>query len=88
MEASVIHYRGSKKNRYKYGGNHIILKVATINTKEAATKLLNKKVTWTSTGGKIITGEVVKEHGNSGAVRAIFEKGLPGQSIGGKVDIK
>ncbi len=88
MEASIVHYRGSKKNRYKYRGNHIILKIATVNTKEAAVKLIKKKVVWTTPTGNKITGQIVKEHGNSGAVRAIFEKGLPGQSLGGKVEVQ
>ncbi|MEK6940449.1 MAG: 50S ribosomal protein L35ae [Nanoarchaeota archaeon] len=86
MEAVIIHYRGSKKNRYKYG-NHIILKVPKVDNKESALKLLHKTVKWKSSSGKLITGEIVKEHGNKGAVRAIFERGLPGQALGKKVEV-
>ena len=88
MEAAIINYRGSPKNRHKSGGNHIILKIKTVNTKADAHKLIKKKVIWTSPAGKKIVGEVAKEHGNSGAVRAIFEKGLPGQALGGKVEVQ
>jgi large subunit ribosomal protein L35Ae len=37
---------------------------------------------------KVITGKVSAAHGNSGAVRALFEKGLPGQAIGKHVRIE
>ena len=85
MEAIIVNFRGSHKTQYP---NHIILKPSNSNSKEEANKLLNKKVTWTTPSGKEITGIVKKEHGNKGAVRAIFEKGLPGQAIGTKVKIE
>ncbi|MFA4983551.1 MAG: 50S ribosomal protein L35ae, partial [Candidatus Micrarchaeia archaeon] len=37
--------------------------------------------------GKEIIGKVSKAHGNSGAVLARFDKGLPGQAIGTEVEI-
>lgn len=86
MEAVVMNYRGSKRTRYRYG-HHLILKVTSINTKKDAQKLLNKKVTWKTPSGKLLTGTIVKEHGNSGAVRAVFTVGLPGQALGGKVTV-
>jgi len=36
----------------------------------------------------MITGKVSSAHGNNGIVRAIFEKGLPGQAITTEVEIK
>ena len=53
-----------------------------------AEKYVGKSVTWTSPAKKVIKGKISAPHGNKGVVRAIFEKGLPGQSIGTKVDIK
>ena len=35
-----------------------------------------------------INGVIKAPHGNKGLVRAIFEKGLPGQAITTKVDIE
>jgi ribosomal protein L35AE/L33A len=36
---------------------------------------------------KKISGKISAVHGNKGAVRAIFESGLPGQAVGGTVVI-
>jgi large subunit ribosomal protein L35Ae len=58
-----------------------------IESKEKAAELVGKKVTWTSPAGKELTGEVLAPHGSKGAIRARFEPGLPGQSIGQKVKI-
>ena len=38
--------------------------------------------------GKTINGKIAGPHGNKGLVRAIFEKGLPGQAITTKVEVK
>jgi len=57
-------------------------------TKEAAEKLVDKKVTWKSPAGKEINGRIASSHGNKGALRAIFETGMPGQAIGQKVVIE
>jgi len=37
---------------------------------------------------KKITGKISSAHGGNGVVRAIFEKGLPGQAIGTDVEVK
>jgi ribosomal protein L35AE/L33A len=36
---------------------------------------------------KKIKGKIQALHGSKGAVRALFEKGMPGQAIGGKISI-
>jgi len=85
MEAIVANFRRGKKTQKL---KHMILKVASIDNKEKAAKLIGKKVVWTSPAGKKLEGEIKAVHGNSGAVRAIFEHGLPGQSIGTKIKIE
>lgn len=60
----------------------MIVKVNGVENKDKAISLLNKKVTWKSPAGKEIHGVVTNTHGNSGALRVQFEKGLPGQSVG------
>ncbi|MBU2590372.1 MAG: 50S ribosomal protein L35ae [Nanoarchaeota archaeon] len=85
MEAIVANFRRGKKTQKL---KHMILKVASIDNKTKATKLVGKKVVWTSPAGKKLHGEIKAVHGNSGAVRAIFEHGLPGQSIGTKIKIE
>jgi len=66
----------------------MVIRVKSVNTKEEAQKMIGKKVTWKSTTGKEIKGEVTNTHGNKGVLRVQFEKGLPGQSIGGKVSVE
>ena len=85
MEATIAAYRGSRRTRTM---NHMIIQVANITSAEKAKALENKKVIWKSPAGKEIAGKIIKPHGNKGAVRAIFEKGLPGQALGNKVQIE
>tara|TARA_B100001971_G_scaffold194820_1_gene201167 strand:- start:1093 stop:1350 length:258 start_codon:yes stop_codon:yes gene_type:complete len=68
--------------------NHMIIKPEGVSNKEGAVKLVGREVVWKSPAGKEIKGKVAKEHGRNGCIRAIFEKGLPGQSIATKVEIK
>ena len=65
----------------------MVVLVKGVADKEAAGKLVGKKVTW-NTGKKDISGEVRSAHGNSGAVRVLFETGMPGQAIGQKVSVQ
>ena len=65
-----------------------VLRKEKPKTKKAdAEKLLGKKVEWTTTSGKKLSGEITRVHGTKGAVVAKFEKGLPGQALGTKVQI-
>ena len=59
-----------------------------VKTREEAGKFVGKEVVWTSPAGKKIVGEVSSAHGNKGLVRAIFEKGLPGQARNEEVDVE
>jgi large subunit ribosomal protein L35Ae len=75
-------------------GNHTVherqflIEVSGVKTKEEAGKFAGKEVEWKSPAGKIIKGKVSAAHGNNGVMRAIFEKGLPGQAITTEVEIK
>ncbi len=82
MDALIANFR---LGRHTKSNNHMILLVPGISKKEKATALIGKKVTWKSSSGKEIAGKVVSTHGNKGAVRVIFEKGMPGQAVGQKV---
>ena len=55
---------------------------------ETAKTFLSKKVTWTSPAGKAISGQITNMHGNKGAMRVQFEKGMPGQAIGQKANVE
>ena len=83
-KAKVIQFRRGLKRIHE---RHYILEVSAKNREEAS-KFVGKVVEWTSPAGKKIAGKISSAHGNSGKVRAIFEKGLPGQAKNTEVDIK
>ena len=87
MKARIASFRGSRRIRK---GNQCILQVDKVTTKEEAKKLVGKTVTWKTPAKepKTITGKITAAHGNSGAVRVLFETGMPGQSLGMEVDIQ
>jgi large subunit ribosomal protein L35Ae len=66
----------------------MIIVIGGVSNREKATALVGKEVVWKSPAGKEIKGKVAAAHGNKGAVRVIFEKGMPGQSLSNKVEIK
>lgn len=81
----VVQFR---RGRHSIHEKHFLIEVSGIDSKEKASKLIGKEVTWTSPAGKVINGKVSGTHGNNGVVRAIFEKGLPGQAVTTEVNIK
>ena len=88
MKGAIASFRGSRRLRK---GNQCIVKVDKIEKKEDAEKLVGKIVKWQTTSTKEkreITGKVTAAHGNSGALRVLFEKGMPGQSLGTEVNIE
>jgi len=85
MKGIISNFRVS---RHTMKGNHLIVKPDGVATKEGAVKLVGKHVVWKSPAGKEIKGYVAKEHGRNGFVRVVFERGLPGQSIGDKIEIQ
>ena len=85
MQATIANFRGGKHTKYD---NHMIIYLPTASTREEAKKFIKKKVVWKTETGKLITGEIVQVHGNKGAVRAIFERGMPGQSVGTPVEVQ
>ncbi len=84
MKGKVIQFRRGRKT---YKPRHFILDLGAKN-REQAQKLKGKEVEWKSPSGKIIKGKISSAHGNKGLVRAIFEKGLPGQAINQEIEIK
>jgi len=85
MEAVIVNFRSAKHHTVP---NQMIIKVGGYSDKEKAKELIGKKATWTSPAGKQLTGKVSAQHGNSGAVRAIFDTGMPGQAVGQKILIE
>ena len=86
-KGTVIQFRRGRKTQKP---KHFLIEIPETDTREKATKLVGKTVEWKSTGKtpKTITGKISSAHGGNGVVRAIFERGLPGQAIGTDVEIK
>lgn len=80
----VIQFR---RGRHTIKEKHFLIDIGAKNIKEAE-KFVGKEVEWKSPAGKIIKGKISSSHGNKGIVRAIFEKGLPGQAITTNVEVK
>src|SRR3989338_3186069 len=78
MEGIVVNYR---MGRHTQTGNQMVVKVKGVASKDKAKALMGKTVTWTNTKGGTIAGKIASAHGNSGNVRVLFEKGMPGQAI-------
>ena len=80
-----IQFRRSRRVIHE---RHFLIEIPDSENREQAEKFVGKKVVWKSPAGKEITGKISGAHGNKGIVRAIFEKGLPGQAITTKVEVK
>lgn len=84
MEAWVTSYRRGKNTSYD---NQVILEIEGVGSKEQAKEHVGKKITYKTGKNKKIKGKITSPHGNSGAMRVRFKKGVPGKMIGSKVQI-
>ena len=84
VKGIVVQFRRGRKTIHE---RHFLLDIG-LYTREEARKMAGKKVVWKSPAGKEIKGKISDAHGTKGLVRAIFEKGLPGQAITTGVEIK
>jgi large subunit ribosomal protein L35Ae len=85
MEGVIVNYRRSKTTQTCH---EMIVKVASSESIDSAKQMVGKKIVFTTPAGNKINGAVVSAHGNSGALRVRFEKGMPGQAIGLKVAVE
>ena len=83
MNGVIVNYKSGKHTQTT---NQMIVQAQGVSSREEASKLVGKKVVF-NTGKKDITGEVRSAHGNSGALRVLFETGMPGQALGKQVSI-
>lgn len=81
----VVQFR---RGRHTVHEKHFLLDIG-LNSREEAKKMAGKEVVWKSHGknSKEIRGKISDAHGNKGLVRAIFERGLPGQAITTEVEV-
>ena len=85
MKARIVNYRTSRRRQ---DTSQMVIKVAGVEKRDAAQKLIGKTVVWKTPSGKEMSGKVTAAHGNSGAIHAHFKPALPGQSIGEEVELK
>lgn len=85
MKATIISFR---RGRHTYKPRHFIIQIENISSKKKAEQFIGKDIEWKSPAGKVIRGKIAALHGNKGLLRAIFEKGLPGQAINAEAKIE
>ncbi|MBD3204478.1 50S ribosomal protein L35ae [Candidatus Woesearchaeota archaeon] len=86
MKGTISNYRRGRRTQKT---NQAVIIVEKVKNREDAEKLVGKKVEWIAPGKNKtkISGKISSAHGNKGAVRALFETGIPGQALGKQVDI-
>ena len=85
MKGTIVNFR---MGRHVQHPKHVIIKLEGIENREQAKEFIGKDVKWQtpSKNENFIKGKVSNMHGNSGAIRALMETGLPGQAIGGSIE--
>ena len=84
MKGIVVQFRRGRRVVHE---RHYLLDLG-YPSREEAKKSVGKHVVWKSPAGKEIHGKISDAHGTKGLVRAIFEKGLPGQAVATEVEVK
>ena len=86
VEGIIVNYRRGRRTQTP---NQMIIIVPNYD-KEKSKSLIGKTVVYTCEGKdkKQITGKVTGVHGGKGAIKALFETGMPGQAIGQKIEVK
>ena len=85
MEGIIKNYRRGVRT---INMQQAVIEISGVADKKKANSLAGKEVSWKSVAGKEIRGKILSAHGSRGAVRARFERGLPGQAVGQKVMVK
>lgn len=88
MNGVIVNFRRGSITQSK---NQAIVLVDGVTDKKQAGALIGKTIIWETPAKKeknLLKGRIAKEHGNKGAVRVVFERGLPGQAVGEKVQIE
>ncbi|MBT4540570.1 50S ribosomal protein L35ae [Candidatus Woesearchaeota archaeon] len=84
MKGLITSFRRGRKTQTM---NQVIIQPEGSENLESAEKVVGKDVVFTTLGGRELKGKIRATHGIKGCVRALFETGMPGQSIGKPVEI-
>ena len=80
---TIVNYRiGIRKQNPK----ECLIKFAHVNSTSLADQLIKRKVVWKQ-GDSKFNGKIVGFHGNNGVVKVKFQKAVPGQALGTKVEL-
>ncbi len=85
MEGVIVNFRRGRHTQYN---NQMVVQADGIDNKDKARAVIGKTVVWKSPANREIKGKIAREHGTNGALKVIFERGMPGQSVGQKVIIQ
>ncbi len=87
MQGVIASYRRGVRTQ---NTRQMIIHVKGYDSAEKAEQLIGKTVKWPAPGKnkKIIMGKISALHGSKGSLRVLFERGMPGQSLGTKVEIE
>ncbi|MDP4039238.1 MAG: 50S ribosomal protein L35ae [Candidatus Pacearchaeota archaeon] len=85
MKGILVQFR---RGRHTVHERHYLIDLG-LKGREEAKGFSGKEVVWRSPGknSKEIKGRISDAHGNKGLVRAIFEKGLPGQAMTTEIEV-
>ena len=78
----VLNYRSGMKSRRP---KQCLIKILGVEARESK-RLFGWKVGWPLDDPKIF-GRVTGHHGRKGTLKVKFERGLPGQALGGRVRV-
>lgn len=84
MKGLIVNFRRGRTTQHQ---SQMLIQIEGIVSSEKAKTLIGKNVAWKTTSGKEIKGKVLATHGRSGMIRAKFDTGMPGQSLGKYVEI-
>ena len=87
VRAKFMGFRRGKREQHEH---QALLKLEAVNDTKAAAYYFGKRVVYIYKGKSLkkntkyrtIWGRIVKAHGNSGTVRAIFKRNLPAHAMG------
>ncbi len=87
MMGIISHFRGSFRRKK---GNQMVVILPGVDKRDKAQSYVGKTAVWIAPGKNKtqIKGKISAAHGNKGALRVVFERGLPGQSLGQDVKIE
>ena len=85
LKGTIINYRRARHHQYL---KHILIKFNGYDNDKNAAELIGKEVQWITRSGKSLKGKIRATHGKNGVVRVIFEKAMPGESLGTEVTIR